>query len=53
MKKIWIILITLFVFQAPYQLKAQDFFDTSDAESFFNLGARIGFNTSNSTFPKG
>lgn len=34
-------------------IKAQNFFDTSDASTFFSFGARIGFNTSNRTFPSG
>lgn len=33
--------------------KAQEFFSTEDAPKFFTFGARIGFNTSNRTFPKG
>lgn len=32
---------------------AQEFFDTSNAPKFFTMGARIGFNTSNRTFPSG
>lgn len=32
---------------------AQEFFDTSVAEKTFSIGGRIGFNTSNRTFPKG
>ena len=32
---------------------AQEFFSTEEAPVFFNLGARIGFNTSNRTFPSG
>lgn len=30
---------------------AQEFFDTSNAPHFFSMGVRIGFNTSNKTFP--
>ena len=37
----------------PTQIKAQDFFDTSEPAEFFTIGARIGFNTSNRTFPNG
>ena len=32
---------------------AQEFFSTADAPKFFTFGARIGFNTSNKTFPNG
>lgn len=34
-------------------VSAQEFFDTSNAPNFFSMGARIGFNTSNRTFPSG
>lgn len=33
--------------------KSQNFFDTSEASRFFTFGARLGFNTSNRTFPSG
>lgn len=33
-------------------MEAQELIDTSDATNFFTFGARIGFNTSNRTFPK-
>lgn len=32
---------------------AQEFFDTSESANFFTFGARLGFNTSNRTFPAG
>ena len=35
------------------KVNATDFFDTSAPSSFFNLSGRIGFNTSNRTFPGG
>lgn len=34
-------------------IKAQEFFDTSDPDKFFTMGARMGFNTSNRTFGSG
>lgn len=52
MKKVIVHILILVALICPGQLKAQDFFDTSDATSFFTFGARIGFNTSNKTFPK-
>lgn len=35
------------------QLQAQEFFDKSEAPKLFTFGARLGFNTSNRTFPAG
>ena len=53
MKKIIIITILSFLLGFNVSLKAQEFFDTEDAPQFFSLSARIGFNTSNKTFPAG
>lgn len=53
MKKILFCLISLFAFWNSGQSYAQPFFDTSDAPVFFSLSGRIGFNTSNRTFPSG
>ena len=53
MNKIYTGIILFILAILPCQLKAQSFFDTSDAEEFFSLGVRIGFNTSNKTFPAG
>lgn len=53
MKKIILTILACASFFSPFLSKAQDFFDTSDPEKFFVLGARVGFNTSNRTFPKG
>lgn len=44
-------LLALAILFVPTSIKAQDFFDTSDSERFFTLGARVGFNTSNRSFP--
>lgn len=51
-KKLIAVVMSIFCILGT-QVKAQNFFDTSDAAKFFNLGARIGFNTSNRTFPSG
>lgn len=53
MKKIIFAITTLLSLVSSNILCAQDFFDKSDARNFFNVGARLGFNTSNRTFPKG
>lgn len=54
MKKFLISLLALIsLFGVSNSSKAQTFFDTSDAPNFFSLSARIGFNTSNKTFPDG
>lgn len=53
MKKIILSIITFVILGIPSVAKGQQFFDTSDAPKFFTLGARLGFNTSNRTFPKG
>ncbi|MCH5235086.1 MAG: PorT family protein [Muribaculaceae bacterium] len=53
MKKIIFVIAVLVASLCPSQSKAQDFFDTSDAASFFSFSGRLGFNTSNKTFPKG
>lgn len=52
MKKIFIVAITIIAsfFQVA---KAQKFFDTSEASTFFSLSGRLGLNTSNKTFPSG
>ena len=52
MKKLFLSLLTVITLFST-QVKAQDFFDTSDAPKFFTLSGRIGFNTSNRTFPSG
>ena len=51
-KRIFSLLIVL-IGVLGTNIKAQDFFDTSDAEKFFTFSGRIGFNTSNKTFPSG
>ena len=51
-KRISIILVSLLSI-ASTSLHAQEFFSTEDAPSFITFGARLGFNTSNRTFPKG
>ena len=53
MKKIFIKIIIGIILLIPSKINAQEFFDTSQATSFFSLGARLGFNTSNKTFPSG
>ena len=53
MKKIIISIICLIAVAGNLSIKAQPFFDTSDSPIFFSLSGRIGFNTSNKTFPKG
>ncbi|MCH5230898.1 MAG: PorT family protein [Muribaculaceae bacterium] len=53
MKKISLILLSFVALFSVGTVKGQDFFDTSDATKFFTLGGRIGFNTSNRTFPSG
>ena len=52
MKKIIYSILAIFTFCSS-SLKAQEFFDTSDPDRFFTIGARVGFNTSNRTFPEG
>lgn len=44
---VWLNLLMWFIFP----VKGQDFFSTEAAPDFFTFGARIGFNTSNRTFP--
>ena len=53
MKKIIISFISFFAIFGSSSLKAQDFFDTSDAPEFFSMSARLALNTSNKTFPSG
>lgn len=53
MKKLLISIIALFACFGSVNLKAQEFFDTDIARKFFSLGARVGFNTSNRSFPTG
>lgn len=53
MKKIIISFLFIFSLLGPIASKAQTFFDTSDAPTFFSLSGRLGFNTSNMTFPSG
>lgn len=50
MKKILIIFLCLLTFSSV-RMKAGEFFDTSEATTFFSLSGRIGFNTSVKTFP--
>lgn len=52
MKKIIFCIISLLTLGMS-SAKAQEFFDTSMASQFFTFGARVGFNTSNRTFPQG
>lgn len=53
MKKLLSILILTVMAFVGSRAYGQAFFDTADAPKFFSLSARIGFNTSNRTFPKG
>lgn len=53
MKKLFLLIIGFATLLGAGTVKAQPFFDTSDAAKFFTLGGRIGFNTSNRTFPGG
>ena len=53
MKKFLFSIIISLAFISVPQMKAQEFFDTSDASTFFSFSARLGFNTSNKTFPSG
>ena len=46
MKKL---LLSLAVCGATLSASAQDFFSTDDPETLFNLGVRVGINTSNRT----
>ena len=45
------IIIVFFSLLSVSELSAQEFFDTSDSEKFFTFSGRLGFNTSNKTFP--
>lgn len=51
MKSRFLIIATILL-SSVSSASAQDFFDTADAPSFFNIGVRLGFNTSNRTFTK-
>lgn len=52
MKKFWALIAIAVIFSGlKVSAQSQPFFDTSDAANFFNLSARIGFNTSNRTVP--
>lgn len=53
MKRLIIILIGLLSIMPSISLKAQPLLDTSDPAKFVTLSARLGFNTSNRTFPEG
>lgn len=44
------IFIAFSVLLGAASMNAQEFFSTEDAPKFFTLGARVGFNTSNTTF---
>lgn len=52
MKKL-LIFILIAISCHTTQVFGQKFFDTSDVAKFFTLSGRIGFNTSNKTFPAG
>ena len=51
-KLLYIFILALAVVKTP-SAYANDFFDTSYAPNFFTVGARLGINTSNRTFPAG
>ena len=53
MKKIIFAFSVIFAFLCPPIVRAQEFFDTSEASTFCSFSARLGFNTSNKTFPDG
>lgn len=53
MKKIIFTLIAILAAGFTSQIKAQEFFDTSEVSKLFTFGARLGFNTSNRSFPSG
>lgn len=53
MKKIIIGFLAIISLMCSPKMMAQEFFDTSDAPQFITFGGRIGFNTSNRTFPVG
>ncbi|MCH5239007.1 MAG: PorT family protein [Muribaculaceae bacterium] len=53
MKKYFILIFSLLSLFGSSQTRAQEFFDTSDPDKFFRIGARAGFNTSVRTFPGG
>ena len=53
MKKLFLSLMAIVGMLSTVQMNAQPFFDTSDAPQLFTFGGRIGFNTSNRTFPAG
>ena len=51
MKKFLISVLSLIALISTTEIKAQPFFDTSDPDKFITFGARLGFNTSNRSFP--
>ena len=53
MKKLLILLIGLVVMANFGEIKAQPLLDPSDPAKFVTFSARLGFNTSNRTFPSG
>ena len=53
MKKLILTIFAIASMFSIFETKAQQFFDTSDSEKFFTFGGRLGFNTSNRTFPSG
>lgn len=53
MKKLTPIILVILSFLNCGTLNAQEFFDTSRPSNLFNLSVRVGFNTSNRTFPSG
>lgn len=53
MKKIIVAFLLAMSFITTPQIKAQSFFDTSQPLYWFTFSGRIGFNTSNRTFPGG
>ena len=51
MKKILLSFLFICALFGSSAIKAQEFFDSSDATKFFTFSGRVGFNTSNQTFP--
>ena len=53
MKKIILTIFSVIAFVMSSKCKAVEFLDTSRDPNLFTFGARLGFNTSNRTFPSG
>lgn len=51
LKDLIILMMIIVSSLSSLSVKAQAFFDTSDSSTLFSFGARVGFNTSNKTFP--